>query len=112
LKVFNLGKREIQVMNIGMKITCQKCSQRFYDLNKTPAMCPICGSKNARPAAPRRTDAREPRHVLSVFKARPSKHIPEIPDNNAAPEVDSELEDTSVLDDRDNGTTKEAGNGK
>jgi uncharacterized protein (TIGR02300 family) len=31
----------------GTKRTCQNgdCSARFYDLNRTPIVCPICGTK-------------------------------------------------------------------
>ncbi|KWT70028.1 TIGR02300 family protein [Hyphomicrobium sulfonivorans] len=31
----------------GTKRTCQNgdCSARFYDLNRSPIVCPICGSK-------------------------------------------------------------------
>lgn len=33
----------------GTKRTCQngECSARFYDLNRNPIICPICGSKYA-----------------------------------------------------------------
>lgn len=29
----------------GMKRTCQSCDERFYDLEKTPILCPHCGAK-------------------------------------------------------------------
>ncbi len=28
---------------LGTKRTCPSCSSRFYDLNKTPIVCPKCG---------------------------------------------------------------------
>ncbi len=28
----------------GTKRTCQSCSSRFYDLQKSPIICPKCGS--------------------------------------------------------------------
>ena len=33
----------------GTKRTCQngECGARFYDLNRSPVVCPICGSKYA-----------------------------------------------------------------
>ena len=33
----------------GTKRTCQngECGARFYDLNRSPIVCPICGSKYA-----------------------------------------------------------------
>ncbi|MCK5088929.1 MAG: FYDLN acid domain-containing protein, partial [Hyphomicrobiaceae bacterium] len=32
--------------NRGTKRTCQnsECGSRFYDLNRTPIACPICGA--------------------------------------------------------------------
>ena len=29
----------------GMKRTCQSCEERFYDLEKTPILCPHCNAK-------------------------------------------------------------------
>jgi predicted RNA-binding Zn-ribbon protein involved in translation (DUF1610 family) len=36
-------------LNLGEKLTCSSCEARFYDLNKTPALCPKCGAENKRP---------------------------------------------------------------
>jgi len=32
----------------GTKRTCQNCSARFYDLNKSPIKCPKCGREHVR----------------------------------------------------------------
>ena len=32
----------------GTKRTCQSCSARFYDLNKSPIKCPKCGREHDR----------------------------------------------------------------
>lgn len=37
---------------LGTKCTCTGCNERFYDLNRTPAICPKCGVQQ-RPAKPR-----------------------------------------------------------
>ncbi len=29
----------------GKKRTCQSCGQKYYDLNKSPMICPSCGAK-------------------------------------------------------------------
>lgn len=29
----------------GIKRSCQSCDERFYDLEKTPILCPHCGAK-------------------------------------------------------------------
>lgn len=34
--------------NWGTKRTCQSCSARFYDLNKSPIKCPKCGREHDR----------------------------------------------------------------
>ncbi|GAB3443991.1 TIGR02300 family protein [Insolitispirillum peregrinum] len=31
---------------LGTKRTCTTCGARFYDLNKTPIVCPKCGAEN------------------------------------------------------------------
>ncbi len=36
-------------VDLGEKLTCSSCGARFYDLNKTPALCPKCGAENKRP---------------------------------------------------------------
>jgi uncharacterized protein (TIGR02300 family) len=37
---------------LGTKCACTGCSERFYDLNRTPAVCPKCGVEQA-PQKPR-----------------------------------------------------------
>ena len=29
----------------GTKRTCQNCDERFYDLDRSPIICPFCGTK-------------------------------------------------------------------
>jgi uncharacterized protein (TIGR02300 family) len=36
----------------GTKRTCQACEVRFYDLARTPIVCPMCGAHYAVPAEP------------------------------------------------------------
>ncbi len=37
---------------LGNKCACDTCNERFYDLNRSPAICPKCGAQQ-RPAVPR-----------------------------------------------------------
>jgi uncharacterized protein (TIGR02300 family) len=37
---------------LGTKCTCGGCSERFYDLNRSPAICPKCGAEQ-QPEKPR-----------------------------------------------------------
>ena len=43
----------------GTKRTCQSsaCGSRFYDLNRSPIECPLCGSKYVIASAPLMADA-------------------------------------------------------
>jgi uncharacterized protein (TIGR02300 family) len=34
-----------KVATRGIKRSCQSCDERFYDLEKTPILCPHCGAK-------------------------------------------------------------------
>jgi len=40
---------------LGTKLVCASCAERFYDLNRVPAICPKCGGQQPpqRPRAPR-----------------------------------------------------------
>ena len=34
---------------LGAKLSCAGCSERFYDLNRSPAVCPKCGAQQPAP---------------------------------------------------------------
>lgn len=36
----------------GTKRTCPNCASRFYDLARTPAVCPKCGTEYVEPVRP------------------------------------------------------------
>jgi len=80
-----LGKVEL-----GMKLTCESCGARFYDLNKQPGKCPKCGTSNSRPV---------------VFKARRSSPTPEdkrpVPAKVPEPAADEDDVVAGVDDDED-----------
>ena len=42
------GSNCVVKANWGTKRTCQSCSARFYDLNKSPIKCPKCGREHDR----------------------------------------------------------------
>ena len=33
--------------NLGNRFTCFRCGTKFYDLNRTPSLCPDCGADQA-----------------------------------------------------------------
>ncbi len=92
-------------VDLGMKLTCESCGARFYDLNKQPGICPKCGTANARPVifkASRRPSAEDREKAAAAHKA-PPKPAPE--DDVDADDSDDEdedvIEDTSDLGEDD-----------
>jgi uncharacterized protein (TIGR02300 family) len=75
---------------LGTKRTCVACGARFYDLTKTPAVCPKCGTDQpADQPRPRRAGG----NVLE--DKRPKKATP------APEEVDVEVEGVEEVEDED-----------
>jgi uncharacterized protein (TIGR02300 family) len=35
--------------DFGTKCSCTGCNERFYDLNRSPAICPKCGAQQSPP---------------------------------------------------------------
>jgi len=40
-----VGVSVVAKQNWGLKRTCQSCGARFYDLEKSPILCPKCGTE-------------------------------------------------------------------
>ncbi len=85
---------------LGTKRVCVSCGAKFYDLAKTPAICPKCGAEQpADLPRPRRTGG----NVAEEKRAK--KPAPEVDDGDVEVEVADEdeaedvLEDTSDLED-------------
>ena len=81
---------------LGMKLTCESCGARFYDLNKQPGICPKCGTANARPVIFKASRGRPAEEKVAVQKAPP----PKAPEDEEVPEAaDDEDEDEAVIED-------------
>lgn len=80
---------------LGTKCTCTGCAERFYDLNRSPAVCPKCG------ATQRPVTARAPRPASTGFaSARMSRRaVPIIAEEEA--ESPATVEDDEHEDDDD-----------
>lgn len=86
---------------LGLKRVCVACGARFYDLTKTPAICPKCGTEQPL------EQPRLRRAAGNVFEdKRPKKTVPgediDTDSDVEAGEDEAEegvLEDTSDLDD-------------
>ncbi len=91
---------------LGMKLTCESCGARFYDLNKQPGTCPKCGTANARPVifkASRRPSEDAKAKSAAAVKA-PPKAVPAEEDDVVAEDDDEDeavIEDTSDLGEDD-----------
>jgi len=84
----------------GTKRTCNNCGARFYDLSKSPATCPQCGTVWQAPKTTRpRRDAEE------APKPAPVREVPveveeAAPDEAVAEDEEEELiEDAAELED-------------
>jgi uncharacterized protein (TIGR02300 family) len=85
---------------LGQKRICVSCSTRFYDLSKSPAVCPKCGTEQPveQPRLRRGgnvAELRKPKKAAAVEDADPDVEV-EAADDEAE---DGVLEDTSDLDD-------------
>jgi uncharacterized protein (TIGR02300 family) len=92
---------------LGMKLTCESCGARFYDLNKQPGHCPKCGTANARPVIFKASRARAEdakKAAAALVKAAAPKPAPAEDEPAAAADDDEDeavIEDTSDLGEDD-----------
>ena len=77
----------------GTKRTCQNgdCGARFYDLNRNPVLCPICGSKYAIAHSPTAAAA-----IAQEERAQRKMKKPEFEPVKAEAEAEVEAEDALV----------------
>jgi len=77
---------------LGTKCTCASCAERFYDLNRSPAICPKCGATQP-PVATRASRPARTSFASARMNRRPEPAI-------AAEEVET-LADVADEDDGD-----------
>lgn len=82
----------------GTKRTCLNCSTRFYDMQKTPIVCPKCGSENAPDAVgkARRSMKKAPAHA--VAQPKPKAAAPVAGDDEVDDEVELDVDDDEADD--------------
>jgi uncharacterized protein (TIGR02300 family) len=96
-----LGKPEF-----GRKVTCTACAVRFFDLTRSPAICPKCGVEQprikprvapvARAAAVRWSGGRQPPMVIQTSTPEPT-----LIEADPVEEVDEEEDDVDEIDEVD-----------
>ena len=82
---------------LGMKLTCESCGARFYDLNKQPGHCPKCGTANARPVIFKASRGRPAEEKIAAQKAPAPK--PPADEDDAQEADEDEDEDEAVIED-------------
>jgi uncharacterized protein (TIGR02300 family) len=81
---------------LGTKRVCVSCSTRFYDLTKSPAVCPKCGTEQPiEQPRPRRTGGNV------VEDKRPKKVVPAPEDVDVEVEGVEDVEEEDVLETTD-----------
>jgi uncharacterized protein (TIGR02300 family) len=86
---------------LGQKRVCVACGARFYDLQKSPAVCPKCGTEQP-PEQPRAR--RTGGNVIEEKRVKKAAVVEDVEVDPEAEAVDEEaeegvLEDTSDLED-------------
>ena len=87
--------------DLGTKRVCVSCGARFYDLHRSPAVCPKCGTEQPELVSRlrRSTDSLTP-HADTPAPAKKEDEDIDI-DTEADTDGDDVMEDTSDLDDDD-----------
>ena len=85
----------------GTKRTCQKCESRFYDLKRTPIVCPKCGhSHDAEDFIKTRRSRSAPKAAPAVKKPI-EKIVPVVEEAVDDVADDALIEDAEDLEDDD-----------
>lgn len=74
----------------GQKHTCKSCGARFYDMGRTPAVCPKCGAEQ-----PAEEPVKTKRAAVAEEKAKKTKAKP-TPEEVEFEEGDDEEDDEDV----------------
>ena len=93
---------------LGTKCTCTACHERFYDLNRSPAICPKCGVPQP-PEKPRTlrlcrgtsgagSQQRQPTVAVTIDDDPAPVGAEEIDEEDDGSETDDEAEDNIEVD--------------
>lgn len=91
---------------LGAKCTCAECQERFYDLNRSPPICPKCGAlqpaKKTRASRPPRSNSigfhRTRTPVETPDDGGESVDAPEAEAGDDVPDLDEETDDDVGID--------------
>ncbi len=96
---------------LGRKCTCAGCHERFYDLNRSPAICPKCGIQQPpantralalpRPIEIRRLQ-RQPAPMIAedevAVETTPGEDEDEVDDTDSEDEIEEEINVDADID--------------
>jgi uncharacterized protein (TIGR02300 family) len=92
---------------LGLKRTCVACGAKFYDLTKSPAVCPKCGTEQP-PEQPRN---RRPSGAAALEEKAKKRPVPAAADAEEAEledvEAEEAIEDAEELEDDAESITEE-----
>ena len=83
---------------LGAKCACASCAERFYDLNRSPAVCPKCGTTQP-PVSVRVRRPMRPSTGTAQLSPRSQPTIAEEEGEPVATVEDDEDEDVDTADD-------------
>jgi uncharacterized protein (TIGR02300 family) len=91
----------------GTKYTCEACAERFYDLNRSPAVCFKCGARQSPPkprmyrplraGSDRGAFSRRPMPVLAEEKLEAADELV-VEEADAADDEDTDLDDDTEVE--------------
>ncbi len=87
----------VRLPGIGSKRVCVSCATRFYDLARTPPVCPKCGVEQP-PDVPRPPPVRRSPATRHRMMKGPAPAVREA-DEDAAPVLDPDDEEVEVDED-------------
>lgn len=83
---------------LGTKCTCASCAERFYDLNRAPAVCPKCGATQP-PIVARASRPTRASFASAAMSRRPAPVVAEEEAEPVAAVEDDEVDDADDADD-------------
>lgn len=74
----------------GTKRVCKSCAAKFYDLKRSPILCPKCGAKFDPEAL---LKSRRPRTPAAAKAIKPAKEVPsELDDREGKPKDEDDID--------------------
>ena len=64
--IYKIEENKVGVKDLGIKLSCQSCEAKFYDLNKKKPVCPRCGTEYVVAKTRTRRTATKPENISEV----------------------------------------------